>query len=52
MLRPGDKLWASWDESAARLLPDRAASNLPPTESTEPADVTSVEPVDAAPTAS
>jgi spermidine/putrescine transport system ATP-binding protein len=24
MLRPGDKIWASWEASAARLLPDRA----------------------------
>jgi spermidine/putrescine transport system ATP-binding protein len=24
MLRPGDKVWASWEMSAARLLPDRA----------------------------
>jgi spermidine/putrescine transport system ATP-binding protein len=36
LLRPGDKIWASWEEGAARLLPDRQISpaaqpaNTPP----------------------
>jgi spermidine/putrescine transport system ATP-binding protein len=39
MLRPGDKIWASWEQGAARLLPDRsvAAPPVPNTADAPPA---------------
>jgi spermidine/putrescine transport system ATP-binding protein len=40
MLRPGDKIWASWDESAARLLPDQAPWKPPTLEPAEAAPTT------------
>jgi spermidine/putrescine transport system ATP-binding protein len=40
MLRPGDTVWASWEASAARLLPDRPAvsTEAEPTPESPPAE--------------
>ena len=38
LLRPGDAVWASWETSAARLLPDRAPWTPPESDSPEPTD--------------